>query len=89
MFGGLTQYFDVWVGWNLNFICGEFKPSCWLKAGRLMKDKTGSKFELMVGCDIVVVGDLETGCRLRRMGCINADAVDCGVEFESSSGDCE
>ena len=44
-----------------------------------MKDKTGSKFELMVGCDIVVVvGDLETGYRLRRMGFISADAVDCG-----------
>ena len=55
-----------------------------------MKDKTVSKFELVVGCDIeVVVGDLETGYRLRRIGCISEDAVDCGVEVESSSGDCE
>ena len=60
---------------------------CWLKAGCLIKVKTGSKLELVVGCDIeVVVGGLETGHRLRCVGCISEGAVDCGVEAESSNG---
>ena len=55
-----------------------------------MKFKTGSKLELVVGCDIeVVVGDIETGHRLRRVGCISVGAVDCGVEAENSDGGCE
>ena len=55
-----------------------------------MKVKTGCRLELVVGCDIeVVVGDLETGHRLRRVGCISVGAVDCGVEAENSVGGCE
>ena len=57
-----------------------------------MKVNPGSKCELVVGCELEVlevVGGLETGHRLRRVGCISEGAVESGVEAESSSGDCE
>ena len=54
-----------------------------------MKVNPGSKCELVVGCELEVVRGLETGHRLRRVGCISEGAVESGVEAESSSGDCE